>query len=57
MIGVSTGSRGRVGTRQRMLEVSAAPHSPGTLAPSVMMVDTRVLIDLRKVLLCFRYLG
>ena len=42
MTGVSTGSRGRVGTRQRILEVSVAPWSPGTLAPSVMTVDTRV---------------
>ena len=31
-----------------MLEVSTAPHSPGTLAPSVMTVDTKVLIDLQK---------
>ena len=46
--GVSTGSRGRVGTRWRILEVSAAPCSPGTLAPSVITVDTKVLIDLRK---------
>ena len=40
MLGASTGSKGRVGTRQRILEVNATPCSPGTLAPSVMMVDT-----------------
>ena len=48
MVGVNTGFRGRVGTRQRILEVSTAPHSPGTLAPSVMTLDTKVLIDLWK---------
>ena len=48
MLGASTRSKGKVGTRQRMLEVNATPHSPGTLAPSVITVDTRVLIDLWK---------
>ena len=28
IVGVSTGSRGRVGTRHRMLEINTAPHSP-----------------------------
>ena len=46
IVGVSTGSRGRVGTRHRTLEINTAPHYPGSLAPSVMTVETRVLIDL-----------
>ena len=33
IVGVSTGLRGKVGTRHRMLEINAAPHSPKTLAP------------------------
>ena len=31
-----------------MLEINAAPHSPGTLAPSVTTVETKLLIDLQK---------
>ena len=48
IVGVSTGVRGRVGTRCRMLEINAAPCSPKTLAPSVMTVETRLLMDLQK---------
>ena len=48
IVGVSTGSRGRVGTRQRTSEISAAPRSPEILVPSVMTVDTRVLMDFQK---------
>ena len=48
MFGASTGSKGKVGTRQKMLEVNATLHSPGILAPSVITVDIRVLIDLQK---------
>ena len=48
IVGVSTGLRGKLGTRCRMLEINAAPRSPGTLAPSVMTVETRLLTDLRK---------
>ena len=31
-----------------MLEINTALHSPGTLAPSVTTVETKLLIDLRK---------
>ena len=48
MLGASTRSKGKVGTRQKMLEVNATLCSPGILAPSVIMVDIRVLIDLQK---------
>ena len=48
MAGVSTGFRGKGGTRHRMLEINAAPCSPETLAPSVTTVETRLLTDLRK---------
>ena len=48
IVGVSTGLRGKLGTRHRTLEINAAPRSPGTLAPSVMTVETRLLTDLRK---------
>ena len=48
MLGASTGSKGKVGTRWKMLEVNATLCSPGILAPYVIMVDIRVLIDLQK---------
>ena len=48
IVGVSTGFRGKLGTRRRMLEINAAPHSPETLAPSVTTVETRLLTDLWK---------
>ena len=48
MAGVSTGLRGKRGTRRIMLEINAAPHSPETLAPLVMTVETRLPTDLRK---------
>ena len=48
MVGVSTGIRGKGGTRHIMLEINAAPCSPETLAPSVMTVETRLLMDLWK---------
>ena len=57
MVGVSTGVRGKGGIRCRMLEINAAPRSPKTLAPSVMTVETRLLMDLQKFSLCFCYFG
>ena len=48
IVGVSTGTRGKVGTRHRMLEVNATPCSPETLAPLVTTVETRLLTVLQK---------
>ena len=46
MLGTSTRSKGKVGTSWMTLDVNATPHSPGILAPSVIMVDIKVLMDL-----------
>ena len=48
MLGASTGSKGKFGTSQKMLDINATPHSPGILAPSVIMVDIKVLMDLQN---------
>ena len=46
MHGTSTGFNGKFGTSQRILDVNATLYPPGTLAPSVIVVDIKSLIDL-----------
>ena len=48
MHGKSTGFKGKFGTSQRILDVNATPCPPGTLAPSVIVVDIKSLIDLQN---------
>ena len=48
MLGTSTRSKGKVGTSQMMLDVNATLCSPGILAPSVIMVDIKLLMDLQN---------
>ena len=46
MPGMSTGFNGKFGTSWGILDVKATPYPPGTLAPSVIAVDIKSLIDL-----------
>ena len=46
MNGASTGFKSKVGTSWRILDINAILCPPGTLAPSVIMVDIKSLIDL-----------
>ena len=46
MHGASTRFNGKFGTSQRILDINATPYPLGTLAPSVIAVDIKSLIDL-----------
>ena len=46
MHNMSTGLKGKFGTSQRILDINATPCPPGTLAPSLIVVDIKSLIDL-----------
>ena len=56
MHGTSTGFKGKFGTSWMILDINATPCLPGTLAPSVIMMDIKSHIRLVELFLCLHHL-